>query len=89
MRLGRLLWLLLPLLLLAAGAAVGEHLLKLLLLRVGQQGFNAVAAVLHHSLHAGAAVARGEGLVGAESFNLLLPIGNDGPDLSLLRAAEP
>jgi hypothetical protein len=75
-------------LLLAAGAAVGEHLFELLLLRVSEKSFDAIAAVLHHSLHAPVAVAGGEGRVGAERFNLLLAIGEDGPDLCLLCAAE-
>ncbi len=96
--LGLSLWLLLRLgwrlglwlreLLLAAGAAVSEHLLELLLLRICQQSFDAVAAVVHNSLHAGTAVARSEALVGAEDLNLLLAIGDDGPDLGNLLAAE-
>lgn len=88
MRLGWLLGLRLRWLL-ATGAAVGEHLIELLFLRIGQQGFNAIAAVLHHALYAGATVARSQGSVGAESLNLLLAIGDDGADLGLLRTGEP
>ncbi len=77
------------LLLLVPGATVGEHLIELLLLRVCQEGINAIAAVLHDRLHTGAAVSRSEILISAENLNLLLAIGDDGPDLGNLRAAEP
>ena len=87
LRLDRLLTLRQGLLLLAASAAVREHLLKLLLLRVSEQRFYTVAAVFDDSDDPEAAIARGEALVGAEGLNLLLAIGDDGTNLSLLSGA--
>ena len=72
---------LLRLRLFAVAAAVLLYLLKLLLLRVGEQGFDLVAAVLHDAAYFHAAVVGHERRVGADALDLLLPVGDDGPDL--------
>jgi hypothetical protein len=69
------------LLLRAVSLAVGHHLFKLLLLRIGEQSFDAIAAVLHYRLNLGVAIFGRKRVVGAQRLDLLLTIGDDGPNL--------
>jgi hypothetical protein len=69
-------------------ATLSKHLLKLLLLRVGQDGFDLGVRVLHDGVRLGVAILFAERGVGAQSLHLLLASGEDGRDLRHLIAAQ-
>lgn len=69
-------------------AALGKHLLKLLLLRVSEDSFNLAIRILHDGVPLGVAILLSERGVGAQSLHLLLASGEDGRDLRDLIAAQ-
>ena len=70
------------------GAAVGEHLLELLLLRIVQQRFDLRLAFIEDLLCLCAAIAAREAGVCAKILHLLLPVCEDRSDLRDLVARQ-
>lgn len=69
-------------------AALSKHLLKLLLLRVSQDGFDFGVRVLHDGVGLRVAILFAERGVSAQGLHLLLASGEDGRDLRHLIAAQ-
>ena len=69
-------------------AALSKHLLKLLLLRVSQDGFDLAVGVLHDGMRLGVAILHADRGVGTQSLHLLLASREDGRDLRDLIAAQ-
>ena len=69
-------------------AALGLHLLELLLLRVVQDGFDLGVGILHQGLDLGVAIPLAERGVRAKVLHLLEAIGKDGLDLRHLIVAQ-
>lgn len=62
-------------------AAVGQHLLVLLFLRVVEQSFDLRVRVLHDGLELGATILLRERCVGAQGLHLLATVRDDGRNL--------
>ena len=69
-------------------AALGKHLLELLLLRVIQDRFDLAVRILHDGPHLGVAILLAERSIGAQGLHLLLASREDGRNLRHLVARQ-